>query len=282
MKQIQCVGAGFDPSQSSCSNLKPQSFSWTTEPAENQVLIDNAILYANKIDRLDSQKSYGWVCESSAIVPQLIEALKDFHEVIIEDGELEAIFTNDKSLLELSDNFIYCSNGSNFPWIPAESWGIGEKNKLCSMVASPKVMCDGHHYRQKIACKFKDKIDLFGGACGSERIGISANLDQEWNDKRIAVCPYKFSIVMENISSDNYFTEKLTDCFATGTVPIYWGAKNIGNFFDSKGIIKLDDDFNVDILTDDLYNKMIPHIEENYKKIKSMEMSDDELAKKIM
>ena len=87
---------------------------------------------------------------------------------------------------------------------------------------------------------------------------------------------------MENISSDNYFTEKLTDCFATGTVPIYWGAKNIGNFFDSKGIIKLDDDFNVDILTDDLYNKMIPHIEENYKKIKSMEMSDDELAKKIM
>ena len=64
MKQIQCVGAGFDPSQSSCSNLKPKTFSWTTEPVDNQVLIDNAILYANKIDRLDSQKSYGWVCES--------------------------------------------------------------------------------------------------------------------------------------------------------------------------------------------------------------------------
>ena len=280
MKQIQCVGAGFDPSQSSCSNLKPKTFSWTTEPVDNQVLIDNAILYANKIERSSNQKSYGWVCESSAIVPQLIEGLKDFHEVIIEDGELEAIFTNDKTLLDLSDSFVHCSTGSNLPWIQEESWGIHEKLKLCSMAASPKVMCEGHQYRQEIACKFKESIDLVGGACDSERIGISSNLNQAWNDKRSAIVPYMFSIVMENVSSPYYFTEKLTDCFVTGTIPVYWGATDLGEF-DERGIIKLTDDFDIDQLSPELYQDMLPYAEKNYDVMKSLEMADDELANKI-
>ena len=53
-----------------------------------------------------------------------------------------------------------------------------------------------------------------------------------------ALGPFKFSVVIENEKSQHWFTEKLCDCFATGTVPIYWGAPTIGQFFDERGIIQ--------------------------------------------
>ena len=280
--KLQCVGAGFNPDHSSCSNLKPKTFEWTTESQEHQVLIDNAILYSNQIEKESNQKRYGWVCESSAIVPQLISALEDFTDAIFEDGEFEVIFTNSQRLLDKDPRFMFNSTGSNLPWIPKESWGMHDKLKICSMVASAKVGCAGHQYRQEVACKYKDEIDLFGGACGSERIGMSSNLSEKWNDKRSAICPYMFSIVMENDSVPNYYTEKITDCFATGTVPIYWGATNIGDYFDERGIIRLTDDFTIDQLTPELYEEMLPYVGNNYAFVQSLEMADDELANKIL
>ena len=281
MKKVQCVGAGFNPTQSSNSNLKPKTFEWSTEYQDIQVLIDDSILYANKIDKKFNQKRYGWVCESSAIVSQLAQSLEDLYEVIIEEGEFESIFTNNQKLLDIDDCFVYNSTGSNFPWIPMESWGMNDKINLCSMVASAKLSCPGHQYRHEIAAKFKDKLDLVGGACDSPRIGISNNLTLKWNDKRSAICPYMFSVVMENESVPNYYTEKLTDCFAAGTVPIYWGATNIGHKFDDRGIIVLDDKFDIDSLDADLYESMRPYVENNLETVRSLEMADDELYKKI-
>lgn len=52
--------------------------------------------------------------------------------------------------------------------------------------------------------------------------------------------PYQFSIILENSQQDNYFTEKILDCFLCKTVPIYWGCPNIGEFFSTDGIIFLD------------------------------------------
>jgi hypothetical protein len=49
---------------------------------------------------------------------------------------------------------------------------------------------------------------------------------------------YRYSIAVENYIDDLYFTEKLLNCFATGTIPIYIGAKNIGSKFNLDGIIQ--------------------------------------------
>jgi hypothetical protein len=77
-----------------------------------------------------------------------------------------------------------------------------------------------------------------------------------------------FSISIENSKEDFMFTEKLIDCFLTGTVPIYYGCPSIGNFFNINGIIVIDsllDLINVlSSITIDLYNNMKPYIEENY------------------
>ena len=42
---------------------------------------------------------------------------------------------------------------------------------------------------------------------------------------------YKYSIALENCKKDNYITEKFTDCILCGTIPIYYGADNVGEYF---------------------------------------------------
>ncbi len=50
-------------------------------------------------------------------------------------------------------------------------------------------------------------------------------------DKFEALKNYKFSVCYENMKDvQGYVTEKIFDCFAVGTIPIYWGASNITDY----------------------------------------------------
>ncbi|MFA4994592.1 MAG: hypothetical protein WC521_04730 [Bdellovibrionales bacterium] len=46
-----------------------------------------------------------------------------------------------------------------------------------------------------------------------------------------------FHVAVENCMNDNFFTEKLLDCFRTYTIPIYWGTDAVLDIFDRRGII---------------------------------------------
>ena len=48
---------------------------------------------------------------------------------------------------------------------------------------------------------------------------------------------YKYSIIIENSSETDYFTEKVIDACLLETIPIYWGAPNISKYFDTRGFI---------------------------------------------
>jgi hypothetical protein len=77
-----------------------------------------------------------------------------------------------------------------------------------------------------------------------------------------------FHIAIENTSINNYFTEKIVDCFQTRTVPIYYGCKNINDYFNPMGILQahnLDEiiDF-ANAVTPEFYNSMMKAIEENF------------------
>jgi len=80
---------------------------------------------------------------------------------------------------------------------------------------------------------------------------------------------YKFSIIIENSKEDDYFSEKLIDCFSCMTIPVYWGAPNIGDYFDIDGMIIFNSIKNLqDIvgkLSEDLYFKMKPTLINNRK-----------------
>lgn len=48
---------------------------------------------------------------------------------------------------------------------------------------------------------------------------------QNWHTSKLAfLSNYKFNIAFENSDVPGYITEKLTDCYLSNTVPIYWGS----------------------------------------------------------
>jgi hypothetical protein len=79
-----------------------------------------------------------------------------------------------------------------------------------------------------------------------------------------------FHIAIENCSIKNYFTEKIVDCFQTRTVPIYYGCRNIGEFFNDCGVIQchsLEDIINAcNQVTPEAYERMLPLLEDNYER----------------
>ena len=89
------------------------------------------------------------------------------------------------------------------------------------------------------------------------------------NDKWDALAPYQFSIAIENSSQENYWTEKIVDCFLAFTVPIYYGATNIGKYFPEDSYIWLPIDSPLDALNilkstleKDNWKKRLPAVQE--------------------
>jgi hypothetical protein len=198
------------------------------------------------------------VCESKTIIPEIYNWCAN--NISILKQKYLRVFTHDAALCNMSDIFVLvqCS-GKSF----LNSGKLYDKTKLVSMVCSNKVLCAEHIYRLKIIDKFKDKCDLYGR--GFNPI----------EDKLNGLKDYCFSITMENATYSNMFTEKITDCFMCGTVPIYYGMANISEFFDKDGIIILNDDFDVKDLSFDLYNSMMPAIINNFKIANEMLTAED-------
>ena len=72
------------------------------------------------------------------------------------------------------------------------------------------------------------------------------------------------------------------DCFATGTIPIYYGTPDIGDHFNKDGIIVLDDNFNIYDITVDLYHSKKETIKENFERCMETISADDYIYQKII
>ena len=278
MDLIKGIGMPFPSEYSSCSNLKPVHFSWTGGESDIHIYIDGKV-----IDGLQTEKhsfKFGWLCESPEIISEV-------HQAIVQDlqgfkNKYAGIFTCDESLLK-DPFFIYAPPGSNLPWTKPEEMQIYQKSKLCSMICSPKTRTQGHQFRLEVAKDLMYKLDLFGGAHGSPRIGEGSGPNQDWwRSKLPAIEEYMFSVVFENTVHDKYYTEKITDCFATGTIPIYWGTKKVVEDFNQDGIIFFDDiKGDIGILSENLYKSKMNAIIDNLERVKSLESADDIIYKKI-
>jgi hypothetical protein len=106
------------------------------------------------------------------------------------------------------------------------------KSKNISIVCSDHTWLAGHKKRfafvNKLTGHFKDRIDVFGR-------GINPV-----NDKFDALAPYKYSIAIENSTIPGYFTEKITDCYLTHTMPVYAGCPDISDYFDAASMLVID------------------------------------------
>jgi hypothetical protein len=106
------------------------------------------------------------------------------------------------------------------------------KSRTLSVVSSDQTWLPGHKLRyafvNKLIGHFKDKIDVFGR-------GFSPV-----DDKFDALADYKYSIAIENSVIPGYFTEKITDCYLTHTMPIYFGCPDIEEYFDPGSLSLVD------------------------------------------
>jgi len=96
---------------------------------------------------------------------------------------------------------------------------------------------------------------------------------------------YMFHIAVENCRIPNYFSEKLMDCFMSKTLPIYFGCPNISEYFDTSGMIIIDNLSNLNVvlsnLTVDDYETRKEAIDRNFELAKQYEKFPDRLFKEI-
>jgi hypothetical protein len=127
----------------------------------------------------------------------------------------------------------------------------------------------GHQMRHEIlarASEFEVPLNFY------DVYGDRNDIEDARKGKEAVFGNSQYGIAIENFSHRGYFTEKILDCFLLKTVPIYWGCSNIGEFFNTNGIIQFDnvDDLihQVNILDEQTYNDKITQlaIEENYQK----------------
>lgn len=257
----------------SCLKSPPKLFSWifNTYPTNNAPVIyfDDAIFrYMN--DGYTGPK-YGWLGESSEIISSLIMGVTSNKDVL--KLRYKNIFTNDQRIIKIDPKFfIYNPPASNMPWVDKAS--IYEKTKLCSYITSFKQFTSGHIKRMELFEKLKNDSRFADHIYGRDYKFIPNKLD--------GLKDYMFSIVVENSIYPKYYTEKITDCFATGTVPIYYGDKSIGEDFDLRGIIFIDELKSFDELTEELYLSMLPHIKNNFEKVSVLSTADDYLYNNII
>jgi hypothetical protein len=230
-------------------------------------LFTDEFLLTDAPSHISSKYKIGWLMESREIFPQgyiNFESYKDNYDFIL---------THDPLLLEK-----YPNNTKFYPiggcWISEGSYGLHTKLKDTSMIYSSKVEIEGHKLRHEIAKKFGSKLDLYG-----------RGTDNPIEYKEEALVDYKYSIVVENTNQINYITEKIVDCLAVGTIPVYWGCPNISDFFDMDGIITFNtiEEFEkiLPTLTTELYNSKIESVKKNLEKAKQYAITEDWLYENI-
>lgn len=168
----------------------------------------------------------------------------------------QKIFTFNKNLLEQGAPFSFCPLGTC--WIDDVDRLIYPKNRNLSIILSDLKDLEGHKLRHQILESYRNYFD-----------GIFGRKINYIEKKLFGLRDFRYSVVCENCREDYYFSEKLIDCFMTGTIPIYWGCPSIGKFFDSRGIIqfsKLKDLKQiVELLSEEDYNLRLDAIQNNFR-----------------
>lgn len=219
----------------------------------------------------EDSKTYkvAWLIESPEVHKEAYDKIADPSVYRLFD----LVLTFDKRLLALDRRFRFCPVGGC--WIGLEDRGIGSKSQNVSIIASAKKDYEGQRLRHGVVSKFGKRID-----------GVFGRGYKPLDNKAEGLKDFRYSIVIENCKTDYYFTEKLIDCFVTGTIPIYWGCPDIGRFFDSQGLITFDSTDDLDKILESLsaedYTSRLPAIKNNFETAKAYTVTEDYVFNKII
>jgi hypothetical protein len=219
---------------------------------------------------IDCKYQISSIVEPPAILP--LSAL----DLNFLSSNMNMVITWRKDLIDALPNAIFMPFGTT--WISQDNLTFNKENKI-SYLTSNKVMTPSQHMRKRIYSKLKDVKNINGFEIVTHVSPPRIERKEELLDT------FKFSIVVENGLYKNYFTEKIIDCFATKTIPIYNGCPNIGDFFDVESILTFNDENDlidtIESINEDTYEKLISHVENNYEESKKHYDYFDNLHKVI-
>lgn len=226
-----------------------------TDDYEIAIYVDK-LCFNQEINK--SKINCAWMIE-----PPIING-ENYINILKHAENFKYIFTHNKNTISQLNNGVYIPHGGT--WMRDEDIKLHEKNKMVSCIFSWKNWNPYHRMRLRVYDRLKHDsiVDFFGTGCENP---IDYKVD--------GLKDYMFSIVIENSIESDYFTEKILDCFLTGTIPIYVGSKTISEYFDKEGIIFFEGDEDLpsilNTIDENFYNSKLESIIKNF-----------ELAKKYM
>ena len=146
-----------------------------------------------------------------------------YHNILIRDPNLAAKYNNvhSFSFAEL--------------WIETDNLKLpdfSEKHGI-SLIASLKNDLEGH--------KLRHKLISFDISHNNQLLTPLGRAYEKFNDMVTALAPFKYSVVVENSIEPHYFSEKILNCLACKTIPIYWGHESIRQYFDTSNWLFFND-----------------------------------------
>jgi hypothetical protein len=129
---------------------------------------------------------------------------------------------------------------------PADPWHVQKTyDELVAGAMPPKV--------RKISWIAGNPTDLPGHRKRAEFLEFvrkSGSIDIDYfgrairfiEDKWDGLAPYKYSVVIQNSSSSDYWTDVVADSFLSWTIPIYYGCTNLEDYFPEDAFIRIDID----------------------------------------
>ena len=275
MVKINIRDKNFGGEPSSCHNGVNKYVEWEFNniPTSNSCFItDLCLLDVYKATNV--KLKIAWILEPKAIHPGVYDWIEKNNQLF------DFVLTFDLDLINKGENFLYYPHGRC--WINGKSEYINtdkysvpvsyKKDKSCSIIASAKNFTPGHQLRHQIIQQFNTQnlFDVYG--YGYNPI----------DSKRQALDRYKFSITIENSIQPGYWTEKIVDCFATQTIPIFWGDSSINEHFNANGIIHFTTINELRQILNEInknghqiYNSKLKYIQENFQTVEKYRIPED-------
>ena len=187
------------------------------------------------------------------------------------------IITYDDILLRQISNGLKYIFGTS--WIPKHYYDnidVSLKKFKISSLVGRKALAPGHTVRHQLYDRQKEfahfPLTVYISTHGKQLPDIWNNVLLPNGDKINLFKEFQFSIVIENVSENTWFTEKLVDCLITKTIPIYWGCPSISEYFDTTGWIIFtninDLKQKLELLDESYYSKYTDVINKNYETAK--------------
>jgi Glycosyltransferase family 10 (fucosyltransferase) C-term len=150
---------------------------------------------------------------------------------------------------KLLDPFIEGQSFLTYNRVESIPQGLITKTKFCSIIVSSKRFMPGHYYRHQLIQAILQTglpIDIYGAggqmyARGDKRVKGPFPADHG----TVPYLDYRYSICIENMISNYYFSEKIINPLLYNTIPIYLGCRNIDEYLPTH--IKMVGDINKDM-----------------------------------